>query len=446
MRENKPITTETKIIPINIHEANKRFGKSSRRNIKNRKENTEKEPVTNKEEKNEQKNRFKRLNLIIILLYILLGSVIVFIIFFFLLKGRKKRNIEYITISLKKINFTEVKSLINSEKIEKNYDLLNKTIEKINNLLSFGENSSLYINEMKPNLSFSFPDFLNNPTKPALKIAKSDVELYKRKYEELILEINNFTKNIYESLKNIYYPLNNTKNEINKLLVQYEEIIINISIPFIIKSKNLHIANTSNKNDINVRKLELADQIEDYRKQVDNLNLIYNKEFNYFNNEVQYIENEINELSFLTENIQNRIENDISNYRNIFGRLTDPDNIQQIHENLIDSKSSFISTRSYFDEQENNLKERFNIIENKYNDRKINIDELEKEKKETLVNLTKSSNDIKDGVININKDKKSIDIPDLKITSSSMIADYIIKSLDRTVPRDIDLGRRTPFR
>ena len=36
-------------------------------------------------------------------------------------------------------------------------------------------------------------------------------------------------------------------------------------------------------------------------------------------------------------------------------------------------------------------------------------------------------------MININKDKKIIDLPDFKISSSSMLADYIIKSLDRTV-------------
>ena len=339
---------------------------------------------------------------------------------------------ENISISLTNISYSEAKSLINSEKIEKNFDLLNKTIEKINNLLSFGENSSL-LNEMNPNISFNFPDFLNNPTKPALKIAKSDVELYKRKYEELILEINNFTKNIYESLKNIYYPLNDTKNEINKLLVQYEEIIINISIPFIIKSKNLHIANTYNENDINLRKLLLADEIEDYGKKVENLNLIFNNEFNYFNDEIQYIENEINELSLIVRDMQNRIENDISNYKNIVGRFTDPDNIQQIHENLIDAKSSLISTKSYFDEKENNVEERFNTIENEYKDRKIDFDELKRQKEETIENLTRSSNEIKDMVININKDKKIIDLPDFKISSSSMLADYIIKSLDRTV-------------
>ena len=440
MQEKKPITTETKVIPIKSLDAkldiNNKFRKSSRRSIKNRKEDREKELKANKEKINEQKNKFNYLYKIILLSSIFVGTLIIFLIFFFVLKKRKmpiiEKEIENISISLTNISYNEAKSLINSEKTEKNFDLLNKTIEKINNLLSFGENSSL-LNEMNPNLSLSFPDFLNNPTKPALKIAKSDVELYKRKYEELILEINNFTNNFYESLKNIYHPLNNTKNEINKLLIQYKEIIINISIPFFIKSKNLHIVNTSNKNDSNVRKLELADEIEDYGKKVDKLNLIFNNEFNYFNNEVQHIENEINELSFRVRDMQNRIENDISNYRNIVGRFTDPNNIQQIHENLIDANSSFISTKSYFDEQENNVEERFNIIESEYNDRKINFDELERQKEETIENLVISSNDIKDKVININEGKKIIDITDVEISSSSMLADYIIKSLDRTV-------------
>ena len=84
MQENKPITTEAKIIPFNIREANKRFGKSSRRKIKNRKEDTKNQSEANKEERYEQKNRFKFLNLIIILLFIFLGAVIVFLIFFWL--------------------------------------------------------------------------------------------------------------------------------------------------------------------------------------------------------------------------------------------------------------------------------------------------------------------------------------------------------------------------
>ena len=198
MQEKKPITTETKVIPIKALDAkldiNNKYRKSSRRSIKNRKEDREKELKAelkaNKETRNEQKNKFNYLYKIILLSSIFVGTLIIFLIFFFVLKKRKmpiiEKEIENISISLTNISYNEAKSLINSEKTEKNFDLLNKTIEKINNLLSFGENSSL-LNEMNPNISFSFPNFLNNPTKPALKIAKSDVELYKRKYEELII-------------------------------------------------------------------------------------------------------------------------------------------------------------------------------------------------------------------------------------------------------------------
>ena len=165
MQEKKPITTETKVIPIKALDAkldiNNKYRKSSRRSIKNRKEDREKELKANKEKINEQKNKFNYLYKIILLSSIFVGTLIIFLIFFFVLKKRKmpiiEKEIENISISLTNISYNEAKSLINSEKTEKNFDLLNKTIEKINNLLSFGENSSL-LNEMNPNISFTIKD------------------------------------------------------------------------------------------------------------------------------------------------------------------------------------------------------------------------------------------------------------------------------------------------
>ena len=431
---------QIKVIPVKVLETqidvNNKFRKSSRRSIKNRKRNIEIETEDNTNQNNEEKCGFKHQNFIIISLIILLGFIIIFLLLFFLLIKRKKpeieKEIEYISISLSNMTFFEAKSLMNSDKIEKNYILLNKTIEKMNNLLSFCENSSLDTNEINPDISFIFPNFLKNPTKSALKIAKSDVELYKRKYEELIKEINNFTKKIYESLKNISFPLNHIKNEISQLLDEYKETIINISIPLLLKREKLHIANTYNKNDNNLRKLLIIDEIENYQKEADNLNELYNNLFQYYNDETQNLENEINEFPSIVMDIHNRIDNDISRYRQIVDRFTDPNDIQQIHENLIDAKSSFISTKNYLIEEENNIVNRFNNFEAGYRARKLDSDKLEKQRVETISNLTSISNSIKNDVININKNTKIIDIPDLNI-SSLMVADHIIQSLDRTV-------------
>ena len=86
MQEKKPITTETKVIPIKALDAkldiNNKYRKSSRRSIKNRKEDREKELKANKEKINEQKNKFNYLYKIILLSSIFVGTLIIFLIFF----------------------------------------------------------------------------------------------------------------------------------------------------------------------------------------------------------------------------------------------------------------------------------------------------------------------------------------------------------------------------
>ena len=61
----------------------------------------------------------------------------------------------------------------------------------------------------------------------------------KKSYEDLALNINNFMKEVSESLKNLSFPLNEMKDEINKVLFQFKDIIKNLSIPLILEQKGL---------------------------------------------------------------------------------------------------------------------------------------------------------------------------------------------------------------
>ena len=147
---------------------------------------------------------------------------------------------EHIIISIEELNFDEIKSLLESKAIEKNINSLNKTKDKINNLLDFCENPNLEKKQINPNISLILPDFLQNVTKPALKIAKSDIELYKRKYEELAININNFAGGLSRSLKNLSFPLNELKAETNELFSKFEETLKNLCIPLILVEKLLN--------------------------------------------------------------------------------------------------------------------------------------------------------------------------------------------------------------
>ena len=378
--------------------------------------------------------------MIIVSLSISLVMGIISVILFLILRREapsylKVNEKQHIIISISDLSFQEIEELMNSEIIQKNHILLNETLENINNLIIFCENSSLELNEINPDISFVFPDFLQNPIKPALKVAKSDIELYQRKYKELINNINNFINITIDSVQNISLPLNNMKNEINKLIIQYEEIIRSLCIPFILEQKRLHIINATNKinekKEINLRKLSIIDQIEEYKNETENLNILYNEFFQYINKETQIIEDEIKEISILATDFKNKIEDDISKYKETMNKFTDPNDIQKIHENLIDIKSSLISTKDYFNNTKNDLEVKINAFENGYRNRIIDFEEFENENDEIIENLSNSSNIIKNDIIKLNENKTIIEILDLN--TSSLIADYIIKSLDRTV-------------
>ena len=339
---------------------------------------------------------------------------------------------EHIIISISDLSYKEIESLMGSKIIQKNHILINETLENINNMLLTCENSSLEIIQINPEISFSLPEFLENPTTPALKVAKSDIVLYKRKYEELILNINNLTNTAIEYFKNFCTSLNDMKDKINILLFQFEDTIKNHYIPIISEQKIMKINNNTNENkEIELRKLSINEQIEEFKNETDNLNLLYNQFFQYTNEETQIINDEINKLPILVNEFQDRIEGDISVYNENINDLSDPNDIQQIHNNLINIKSSFISTKDYFKSQQNYLDEEINTFENGYRDRQFKYEEFKTESDDIIENITISSNNIKNDIININENKTDITIPDINI--SSLIADHIIKSLDRTV-------------
>ena len=296
---------------------------------------------------NRKKCIFKRLYIIIISISIILVlGAIFFCLFWFL---RKKSNVvtdnsidtnieninisdenEHIIISIEDLSFNEIESLIESKIIEKNQNILNETKDKINNLLNIFENTNLEKNKINPNISFILPDFLKNVTKPPLKIAKSDIELYKRKYEELVINVNNFTNNISQSFKNLSFPLNNIKDEINELFSKFEETLRNLCIPLILFQKHLYIINTTkniNTKESNIRRLSIENQIEEYKNETDNLNLLYNELFEYINKETEIIEQEIEEIPNLVLDIQNRIESDILKYNENINKFTESDDI-----------------------------------------------------------------------------------------------------------------------
>ena len=57
-------------------------------------------------------------------------------------------------------------------------------------------------------------------------------------------------------------------------------MVKNLSLPFILQDRGLNITMT-NEDNINKRKLRLINEISEYKNDTENLNLFYNKVFNY---------------------------------------------------------------------------------------------------------------------------------------------------------------------
>ena len=371
--------------------------------------------------------------IIIFIILISLSLAIFLLIYFLLLRDYNiiSSKIKHITISISDLNFEEAESLMDSKIIEKNHFLLNQTIENINSLLIFCNDTGLEINEIEPNMSFALPDFLENPTTQTLKVVKSDVELYKKSYEDLALNMNNFTKEVSESLKNLSFPLNEMKDEINKVLLQFKDLIKNLCIPLILEQKGLISKNTKSNINEKLRILTINEQIEEYKNQTENLNLLYNDLFQYLNQESQIIENEIKGIQNLTTDFQNIIEEEILQNKDKLTQFSQLDNVETFHRNLIDIKASFISSKNYFNGQQNSLQENSNNFENGYRSRKFDFEEFQNKSDEIIENLTIISNSIKTDIISMNENETNIGIPDLN--ASSIIVEHIKKSLDSTV-------------
>ena len=396
--------------------------------------------------KNNHTNRKSKIIIISISILLLLGIIIFISLWFTIISPPKKDNYiiidtteitdssdinEHIIISVKDLSLNEIESLLESKKIKNNLNLLNETKDKINNLINFCENSNLEKNKI--NQTVIFPDFLKNVTKPALKIAKSDFEFYKRKNEELIMGVNNFINNISKSLKNLTIPLSNIKSEIDGLFFRYEKTLKNLCIPLILKQKQLYIMNNAsniNTNENNIRMLNLDNQIEEYKNETNNLNELYNELFEYISEETQIIEDEIKKIPNLNLDIHNRIENDISKYNEITNGITETDDVQYIHNNLIEIKSSFIATKNYLYDKKNNLEEKINNHENETRNTTFDSENFEIRSDKIIENINEKGNIIKNDIISSNENKNIIEIRELE--ASSILSEYIIKSLNST--------------
>ena len=134
---------------------------------------------------------------------------------------------------VKNLDYKLAESLMDSEIINRNHNILDSTVDCIEDSVLICENPEIELNPMRSEIFYLIPDFLTDPDEIELKNLKKEIENYKIEFGSLCRQVNDFANRTTVSLKNLYMPSNNLKYKINQILDQFEETIKNLCIPLI---------------------------------------------------------------------------------------------------------------------------------------------------------------------------------------------------------------------
>ena len=144
------------------------------------------------------------------------------------------------------IEYQKAVSLMDLVIIEENHKLLDIAVNNIEESVLICENPEIELFQMRSDVFFLLPDYLNNPTDSQLIELKKDLKLYKDGYENLCQKLNDYIGNVSKSLMNLFTPSNNLRKEINQIIIQFEKNIENLCIPLISQQQGLDTIDTSN--------------------------------------------------------------------------------------------------------------------------------------------------------------------------------------------------------
>ena len=245
------------------------------------------------------------------------------------------------------MHYTEAEKLIGLDSIKENHNILNETLNNINKLLSFYNNTNLTNINAKINKDPENLEFLIDANESSLEIAENDLDLYISKYSSISEQANELSNDLSEYIN--YIPLDEFKDENIILKEQFEKNIQNLATVF----------STSNSNKLrNLNSDELRNLIEE-------LNRLYHI---FLNKTKEVSEDLISSIKFITDkiNILNiKINNGILEVNKIIGSIT---NRTKIHEKLIEIKNISISLRQEVDD-----------IKREFDEKKLNISTIEEE-------------------------------------------------------------------
>ena len=316
------------------------------------------------------------------------------------------------------MHYTEAEKLIGLDSIKENHNILNETLNNINKLLSFYNNTNLTNINAKINKDPENLEFLIDANESSLEIAENDLDLYISKYSSLSSQANELSNALSEYINNI--KLDELKEENIILKEQFEKNIQSLATVF--------SASNSNK----LRNLNS----DDLKNLIEELNSIYNI---FLSKAKEVSEDLISSLKFIIDNINllnNKINNSILEVNKIIGSITKR---TKIHEKLIEIKKISLFLSVYIDD-----------IKSDFNEKKLDISTIEEEM-ENSNQYKEEENYIIGNISNLIFGKKTdnrIKIPELitlteptlKLTNNLIIQRSLLESAYQEEINDIRIS------
>ena len=320
-----------------------------------------------------------------------------------------------------KLSFEDAKTLLGSDLIEENKISLNNNLYTINDTQETFQNLTSNLKPVNTSINYNLPDYLETGNTTSLNIARSDIQLYNSKYEELSEKSNNLTQLAIDLINDISSLLSNLKNELNDINTEFEETIKNLCLPFLLEENEL-----DGQEDDKRRRMEYKQLIEEYKEEVNNYNELLNDFFPNISNSVKSIEKMVEEFYQFINLIVIEIEESKMEYENLLKNLSNPDDL---HTNLITAKKTFLDIKDSMNEKESLVDLYISSYENSISMNSFDFESFRNKTDRIMKNLTDISNSIREEIIEMRRKNNITDtnVPELK--AASTISDSISKQL-----------------
>jgi len=346
------------------------------------------------------------------------------------------------------LEYKEAESKIGSSIIKENHDILNSAIGNLEDSILICEYPELEINQMRTQLFYMPPEFLENPSNDKLKELKEQIEIYKNGFESLCIQLNDCIESItVKTLKSLCKPSFKMKNEINEIMKNFEETIKNLCGPLISEQEGLNSIdtnsfNSSQKNSLSNEKLQITEKIEQFKKDSEELNMKYNIEFKKINRAVGLICNNIKNIPSSLSKLQDKIEEGMSLYEETLELFTDEKSIDKYNEYLKKINESLQEIIIHKNKIIKQVKDDITKLENDYKKRRDSFISLKDIVKNIIKNLETRSKSINNDIHDVRKkyNQKKIELPEISISDiSNIIIEKVTELIDNNVDNSIQI-------